>query len=74
MIGSQTMTDIQDAVAQLAKSRKGRNAMRHVLAWLDDDGLALDEQNQEAISVLLQAAWSGLAGSSRDAMRAALDS
>lgn len=71
------MTDretIDRSVQLLARSRIGRNAMRRVLAWLDDDGLSLDGQGQDAVQSLLAAAWGPYAGSTRDAMRAALES
>lgn len=60
---------ICEAVAQLAKSGRGRNAMRHLLCWLDDDGLGLDTANQDAVIALLELAWGGWAGSVRDVMR-----
>lgn len=70
-----TITDeelMRECVDQLAKSHVGRNAMRHVLSWLDEDGLLMDFDNREAITTLLAMAWGSYAGSARDAMRDAL--
>lgn len=60
---------IEEHVRQLAASEKGRNAMRYLLLWLDDDGCSLDTSNQDASIGLLELAWNGWAGSVRDAMR-----
>lgn len=57
---------------KLSRSEHGRSAMKHVLAWLDDDGLSLDSNNQNAILMLLRAAWGGYAGTARDVMREAV--
>lgn len=64
--------EISVAVGILSQSSRGRNAMRHALAWLDDDGLGLDQRSQEAVLALLDAAWGSYAGSVRDAMRDSL--
>jgi hypothetical protein len=61
----------QQAIADLNKSDRGRNALRRMLVWLDDDGLGLDGVNQDAIVFLLREAWRR-PGSTRDLMRAAL--
>lgn len=60
-------------VEQLSRSTKGRSAMRYVPAWLDDDGLALDHDNQEAICDLLDGAWGSGPGTVRDLMRDAIE-
>lgn len=58
------------AVAQLAKSRRGRNAMRRLLEWMeDDDGLGLDQSNQEAYVHLVYACWGPVCGTALDAIR-----
>lgn len=62
--------EIERAVEQLCQSARGRSAIQHVLAWLDDDGLALDGTNQKAITFLISRAFE-LPMSTRDAMRAA---
>jgi hypothetical protein len=69
-----TAADVRlgEAARQLAKSEKGRQALRAVLDWLDADGCSLDAVNQEAVFVLLAGAWGGFAGTARDAMREAL--
>lgn len=60
--------DLKKYIGQLRKSRKGLSAIRYVLAWLDDDGLALDYANQDAIMGLIALAWQQ-PGSTGDAMR-----
>ena len=66
-----TQPDLQAAVDQLAKSERGRNAIRRLLDWLDADGLALDAPNQRAAITLLLAAWGPFPGTARDLMREA---
>ena len=63
---------IAAAVAQLSRSVQGRNALMHLLSWLDDQGLDLDQTNKAACLTLLNAAWGPCAGTARDAMRDAL--
>lgn len=60
------------AIAILSRSPTGRNAMRHLLTWLDDDGLSLDHAGQNAIRAIELIARGRLAGTARDMMRAAL--
>lgn len=64
-----TKTDLHNAVEQLKRSRRGQTAMRKLLEWLDDTGLGLDEQNQEAILILLEGAWGPFPSTARDLMR-----
>ena len=64
-----TIEDMQEAAAQLGRSGRGRSAMRQILAWLDNDGLGIDAENQQAIFTLLEGAWGPFSGSARDAMR-----
>jgi len=63
------------AAQKLADSETGRDTLRRVLEWLDTSGLSLDGRNKLAIMLLIDGAmgW-GLAGSVREAMRAALSS
>lgn len=61
-----------DAANDLAKSNKGRSAMRHLLSWLDHDGLSLDFDNKERALTLLIGAFGSYPGTARDAMREAL--
>lgn len=63
---------VGQAARHLAKSDKGRKALRAVIDWLEDSGLSLDGQNQNAILELQRMAWEGWAGTVRDAMHAAL--
>ncbi len=72
-VGVEGPQDLIDAANHLALSDKGRNAMRHVLVWLDEDGLSLDFTNKEAVLTLLNGAWGKYAGTARDAMRDALE-
>lgn len=62
--------DLDYAIGQLARSGRGKSAMRQVLAWMDNDGLSLDHLNQEAIVMLIQLCWSQPMAT-RDAMREA---
>ncbi len=64
---------IDKAVCQLNKSSAGRNAIKSLLAWLEDDGLTLDGQNQNAVFLLLESAWGGFAGTTRDLMRETIE-
>lgn len=64
---------MQESAARLSRSPVGRNAMRHVLEWLDEDGLLLDFQNREDLLRLLQMAWGSYAGTARDVMHAAMN-
>ena len=61
----------EQAIAQLGKSTRGRNTLRQLLAWLDSDGIGLDENNQTAVLHLLTEAWFR-PGSTRDLMRDAI--
>lgn len=63
---------LREAAEHLAKSDKGRDALRRVLDWLENSGLSLDSVNQDAILLLLDAAWNGWAGSAREVMHDAL--
>jgi hypothetical protein len=64
--------DLYAAAQHLAKSEKGRDALRRVLDWLENSGLSLDGNNQQAILLLLEWAWEGKAGTVREAMHEAL--
>ena len=65
------ITELQAAVATLARTDRGRNAMRRLLYWLDDDGMGLDRYGQEAVVTVLWSAWGPFAGTARDLMREA---
>jgi|GEM_PF-4351388 len=66
-----TKTDLHNAVEQLKRSRRGQTAMRKLLEWLDDTGLGLDEQNQDAVLILMEGAWGPFPSTARDLMREA---
>lgn len=62
----------EEAIDHLASSERGREALRRLLAWLDDGGIGLDAVNQTAVLMVLVSAWRK-PGSTRDLMRDALD-
>lgn len=64
---------LQRSARHLAKSEKGRDALRRVVDWLEASGLSLDQTNQECIRDLLDAAWGGMAGTAREVMHDALE-
>jgi hypothetical protein len=64
-----TMEQLDKAGSLLSESEKGRQAMRDLLAFLDNGAVGLDEQNQAAIMALLDGAWGEYAGTARDVMR-----
>jgi len=64
-----TMEQLDKAGSLLAESEKGRQAMRDLLAFLDNGAIGLNEQNQAAIMALLDGAWGEYAGTARDVMR-----
>jgi predicted RNA-binding Zn-ribbon protein involved in translation (DUF1610 family) len=66
-----THTDIQRAIEVLGRHERGRNAMRDLLAMLDNGGLGLDGSGRHSIMLLLAAAFGSLPGSACDGMRAA---
>ena len=63
------MEQLDKAGSNLAESEKGRQAMRDLLAFLDNGAIGLDEQNQAAVLALLDGAWGEYAGTSRSIMR-----
>jgi hypothetical protein len=64
--------EIRAAAEHLAKSDKGRDALCRLVDWLENSGLSLDETNQGCVVTLLQTAWGGMAGTTREAMHEAL--
>jgi hypothetical protein len=64
-----TETDLQNAVEQLMLSGRGQTALKQLVKWLDDAGLGLDSDNQDAVLLLLQAAWGPFPGTAPDLMR-----
>lgn len=67
-----TREKMRAAAQHLATSDRGRDALRHVLAWLEKSGLSLDHQNQECVIVLLEGAWGAYSGTVREVMHEAL--
>lgn len=65
--------DMEQAVAVLCESRRGRDVMQSVLNLLDDHALGLDYPGQNAVLTLLRAAWGPFAGSTRECMADALE-
>lgn len=66
--------EMRKAAQHLAKTERGREAMRVLLDWWDrGTGLGLDAVNQDCVLTLITAAWGPLPGSARDAMRDALE-
>mgnify|MGYP000851009578 CR=1 FL=1 len=59
-------------VKHLEKTERGRSAMRHILAWMDDAGLGLDTVNKEACITLIEGCWRS-PGTARDMMRNAIN-
>jgi hypothetical protein len=62
MTSTLTAADLQEAAAHLSRTERGRSAMRYMLAWLNDDGLCLDCDNQFACLTLLEGAWGSYRG------------
>ena len=62
---------IQNAVNQLARSAVGLQALQVLGGWLDADG-NLDGANQNAVLMLLEAAWGGHTGTIRQLIREAI--
>ncbi|MBA4019177.1 MAG: hypothetical protein C0483_18580 [Pirellula sp.] len=62
---------VTESIKRLSASERGKSAMRQVLAWLDNDGLSLDDSNKDAIVALLISAWEH-PGTVRDKMREAI--
>jgi hypothetical protein len=74
-----TRSEIHTAARQLARTPRGRNAIRRLLAWLEDTqdldlwGLDLDEIDKARVLTLIGAGWGREYLEARDAMRAAIE-
>ena len=55
--------------ALLGDSRQGRQATRDLLAFLENGGTDLDEQNQAAIMELLDGSWGAYGVTVREVIR-----
>jgi len=67
-----TLEMVQEAATHLAKSERGRSALRQLLMWLDFDGCSLDSTNKDCVLTALLGVFGKFPGSGRDAMRNAL--
>lgn len=64
---------IEAAAQRLALSARGRDALRRLQIWMEHGHcLGLDSRNQGAVLILLDGAWNGLAGTTREAIHAAV--
>jgi len=63
--------DIEAQVKQLNRSEKEQLAMADLLALLENGAVSLDVMNQQAVILLLMAAFDGKAGSVLNELRAA---
>ncbi len=68
------LDDVRTAVSRLSRTKKGSSALRHILAWLDDDGLALDQGNKAAVLTVLQGAWGAWPGTVRELIQGVVES
>ncbi len=64
--------ELEQAVAQLSRSDKGQQAMRDLLAFLENGGISLDAINQRQILGLLSGAWGSHAGTALELLRDAV--
>ncbi len=65
--------DLEAAAAQLARSERGRHALRDLLALLENGGVSLDGDNQRHVLCLLAGAWGSHAGTALTALRGAVE-
>ena len=61
--------DLERAVTNLNRSDKGRQAMRDLLALLENGGVSRDDNNQRHVFCLLSGAWGSYAGTTLEALR-----
>ena len=64
-----SIEDLERAVVQLGRSEKGQQAMRDLLAFLENGGISLDTENQLHFLCLLSGAWGNYAGTALEALR-----
>lgn len=69
----QATADLQSAAARLLQSGRGRKALELLQEFLLNAGIGLDERNQDAVLTLLDGAWGGYVGTTRDAIAEALE-
>ena len=63
---------LEQAVDRLSKTEHGKNAIRHILKFMDDGVTCPGVDNQEAVFTILRYAWGGFKGSARELMRKAI--
>lgn len=61
--------NLDRAVVQLGRSEKGQQAMRDLLALLENGGISLDADNQTHVLCLLSGAWGNYAGTVLETLR-----
>ena len=59
---SVSVENLERAVVQLNRSEKGKQAMRDLLALLENGGISLDAENQLHFFCLLSGAWGNSRG------------
>ena len=64
-----SVEDLKRAVSNLDRSDKGRQAMRDLLAFLENGGISLDGDNQLHVACLLAGAWGNYSGTTLEALR-----
>ncbi len=64
-----SIEDLERAVVQLGRSEKGQQAMRDLLAFLENGGISLDANNQLHVLCLLSGAWGNHAGTALEVLR-----
>ena len=64
-----SVENLERAVVQLNRSEKGKQAMRDLLALLENGGISLDAENQLHFFCLLSGAWGNYAGTALEALR-----
>ena len=65
-----SVEDLERAVTNLGRSDKGRQALRDLLAFLENGGISLDGNNQLHVLYLLSGAWGSYSGTTLEALRA----
>ena len=64
-----SIEDLERAAMQLGRSDKGQQAMRDLLAFLENGGISLDGNNQLHVLCLLSGAWGNYSGTALEALR-----
>lgn len=64
-----SVENLERAVVQLGRSEKGKQAMRDLLAFLENGGISLDADNQLHVACLLAGAWGNYSGTTLEALR-----